>query len=161
MNKKKIIICDSSHRERKSTKHMNEELFDSKKQISMTNQLYLDEDFNGKKDVENALKKKLLSYKAQDQRQQRYSEADFITLEELKEKLVLSKLRCHYCFQTLVIMYNKIRQEKQWTLDRTDNELEHTSKNTVVACLKCNIQRGRICDKKFLFTKQLRLIKKY
>ena len=161
MNKKKIIICDSSHRERKSTKHMNEELFDSKKQISMINQLYLDEDFNGKMDVEKSLKKKLQSYKAQDQRQQRYSGADFITLDELKEKLVLSKLRCHYCFQTLVIMYNQIREEKQWTLDRTDNELEHTSKNTVIACLKCNIQRGRICDKKFLFTKQLRLIKKY
>ena len=115
MNKKKIIICDSTQRIRKSTKHMNEELFDSKKQISMINQLYLDEDFNGKKDVEKALKKKLLSYKAQDQRQQRYSEADFITLEELKEKLVLSKLRCHYSFQTLVIMYNQIREEKQWT----------------------------------------------
>ena len=82
-------------------------------------------------------------------------------MEELKEKLVVSKLKCHYCFQQLLLIYNIVREGSQWTLDRIDNDLEHTAINTVIACLKCNIQRGRICKKKFLFTKQLRLIKKY
>lgn len=161
MDKKKIIISNSSQSIKKSSININTELFDSKKQISMINQLYLDETFIGKEEVKKALKKKLQSYKSQDQRQKRYIKQDFITLDELKEKLVLSKLRCHYCYQALVIMYNHIREEKQWTLDRIDNNLEHTSKNTVIACLKCNIQRGRLCKNKFLFTKQFRLIKKY
>ena len=72
-----------------------------------------------------------------------------------------SKLKCHYCFQQLRIMYSAVRSESQWTLDRVDNDLEHTASNTVIACLKCNIQRGCLCKKKFKFTKQLRLIKKY
>ena len=160
MNTKKIII-NKTPILRKSMKNIDKDLFDIKKQVSMVNQLYLDETFEGKCEIEKALKKKLQSYKSQDQRRQRYLSSNFITMEELKEKLVVSKLKCHYCFQQLVIIYNNVREGSQWTLDRIDNDLEHTAINTVIACLKCNIQRGRICKKKFLFTKQLRLIKKY
>ena len=159
MNKK--IIIDQPQCLRKSVVNVHKDLFDKKRQINMINQLYLDETFDGKKDMEKALKKKLQSYKSQDRRYKRYHASHFITLEQLKEKLVISKLKCHYCFQILVIMYHNVREENQWTLDRIDNDLEHTSSNTVIACLKCNIQRGRICNRKFLFTKQLRLIKKY
>ncbi len=159
MNKK--IIIDKPQCLRKSVVNVHKDLFDIKRQINMINQLYLDETFNGKKDMEKALKKKLQSYKSQDQRYKRYHASNFITLEQLKEKLVISRLKCHYCFQRLVVMYHNVREESQWTLDRIDNDLEHTSSNTVIACLKCNIQRGRICNQKFLFTKQLRLIKKY
>jgi hypothetical protein len=160
MNTKKIII-NKTPILRKSMKNIDKDLFDIKKQVSMVNQLYLDETFKGKCEIKKAFQKKLQSYKSQDQRHNRYHSADFITLEELNEKLVISKLKCHYCFQHLLIMYNNIREESQWTLDRIDNNLEHTASNTVIACLKCNIQRGRLCNKKFLFTKQLRLIKKY
>ena len=160
MNTKKIII-NKTPILRKSMKNIDKDLFDIKKQVSMVNQLYLDETFKGKYEIKKAFQKKLQSYKSQDQRHNRYHSADFITLEELNEKLVVSKLKCHYCFQHLLIMYNNIREESQWTLDRIDNNLEQTASNTVIACLKCNIQRGRLCNKKFLFTKQLRLIKKY
>ena len=77
------------------------------------------------------------------------------------EKLVLSKLRCTYCRDNVLFIYKQIREEKQWTLDRINNSIGHSNKNTVIACLKCNLERRNINDKKFLFTKQMRLIKKY
>jgi len=159
MNKK--IIIGKSPSIRKSVVDLDKNMLDISRQVSMVNQLYLDEEFEGKCVMEKALKKKLQSYKSQDRRRERYHSESFITLAELKEKLVISKLKCHYCFQQLRVMYSVVRTESQWTLDRVDNDLEHTASNTVIACLKCNIQRGRLCEKKFKFTKQLRLIKKY
>ena len=49
---------------------------------------------------------------------------------------------------------------KQWTLDRLDNRYQHSDKNCVISCLQCNLQRRCLDDKKFLFTKQMNLIKK-
>ena len=158
MNKK--IIVEKKNKIRKDMSHIDKEIC-TKNQISIINQLYLDEIFKGKKDVIRALKKKLSSYKTQDKKYQRYSKAAFITYEQLIEKLVLSKLKCTYCYCILQIIYQEVREERQWTLDRLENSIEHTNENTVISCLKCNIQRGRICDKKFLFTKQMRIIKKY
>ena len=75
------------------------------------------------------------------------------------EKLVISKLKCHYCLQNTHILYTRNRDETQWTLDRIDNNLCHSNENTVIACLKCNLQRRCQDAKKFTFTKQLRIAK--
>ena len=61
----------------------------------------------------------------------------------------------------VLLFYKNVREEKQWTLDRIDNNSGHSNINTVIACLQCNLQRRNTNDKKFLFTKQMRLIKKY
>ena len=34
-----------------------------------------------------------------------------------------------------------VRDEQQWTLDRIDNDKCHSDENTVISCLKCNLQR--------------------
>ena len=145
---------------KKDTTIIDKKVFDQKNQIPMINQLYLNEDFEGKKELSKCIKQKLNSYKSQDTKKNKL-DSKFISYDEVIEKLVVSKLKCHYCFQQLRIMYSAVRSESQWTLDRVDNDLEHTASNTVIACLKCNIQRGCLCKKKFKFTKQLRLIKKY
>jgi len=80
-------------------------------------------------------------------------------LDETIEKMVISKLKCHYCYQEMKIFFTKVRDETQWTLDRIDNDLCHSNDNTVVACLKCNLQRRRQDAGKFTFTKQLRIKK--
>ena len=85
----------------------------------------------------------------------------FITYQELIEKLVISKLKCYYCWCNCLLMYENNREKKQWTLDRLDNDMGHTSENTVICCLECNLKRGTLDDKKFKFTKQLKIIKKY
>ena len=52
-------------------------------------------------------------------------------------------------------IFEKIRENKQWTLDRLNNYDEHTNQNTIISCLKCNLQRRRKNSEKFKFTKQL------
>ena len=58
-------------------------------------------------------------------------------------------------------MYENVRESKQWTLDRIDNNIGHNKDNVVICCLECNLKRGTIDDKKFKFTKQMRIIKTF
>ena len=124
------------------------------------NQLFLDEQFDGRSEIERELKKKLNSYKTQDKRKKRFNIKLFISLFSLIEKVVISKLKCHYCKNDVVILYNHERYPKQWTLDRINNDLPHNTDNVVIACLKCNLERRTRDDKKFLFSKQMKIIKK-
>ena len=59
------------------------------------------------------------------------------------------------------LFYKKVRDMEQWTLDRIDNNLPHQDDNVIVSCLKCNLQRRQQNKDKFLFTKQLKIIKNY
>ena len=85
----------------------------------------------------------------------------FISYDELLEKLVVSKLKCYYCRCECKLMYENIREKKQWTLDRLDNDQGHNRDNVVVSCLECNVKKGTMDDEKFKFAKQMRIIKKY
>ena len=154
----KIIVFKSASRERKQW--VDPGLSSKQSHVSIVNQLYLGQPVSSEKEAKRALLRKLQSYKNQDRKKNKYNE-DFITEEELLEKLVISKLKCIYCRTNVLLFYKQVREEKQWTLDRIDNNLGHSNINTVIACLKCNLQRRTTNDKKFLFTKQMRLIKKY
>ena len=58
-----------------------------------------------------------------------------------------------------MILYQQVRDEKQWTLDRIDNDIGHYYDNVVICSLKCNLQR-RVQDKeKFLLTKNFKVFK--
>ena len=101
--------------------------------------------------------KKISGYKCQDKNKD--NKDTLITLEEVIEKLVASKLKCFYCSCNILVIYKNVREPTQWTLDRKDNGLCHSCDNTLIACLKCNLQR-RVTDmNKFNFTKKL-LLKK-
>lgn len=127
-------------------------------QVKLINKLYFDLDDKYKKDCLREIDKKLTSYKTQDINKGRYNEAN-ITQEETIEKLVSYKLKCKYCKCKMYIFYNKVRDQNQWTLDRIDNDLAHTNENVIPCCLLCNLQRRRQNDGKFLFTKQLKIVK--
>ena len=114
-----------------------------------------------KSEIVKELNRKRSSYKGQDIKKDRYDVKEFISLDELIEKLVISKLRCIYCKSTMLLVYNNVRDPSQWTLDRINNDKGHSSENVLIACLKCNLERRRINDKKFLFTKQMKIVKKY
>ena len=139
---------------------MPTEIFLIKNQITMINKLYLDsnEEFEYKKECLREIDKKIMSYKTQDINKNKYKENN-ITQEETIEKLVASKLKCHYCRCNMYIFYNKVRDSEQWTLDRIDNDLPHRDDNVIVCCLRCNLQRRCQNKDKFLFTKQLKIIK--
>jgi hypothetical protein len=128
-------------------------------QIDMLNKLYMDCDFPLKSLLEKELASKISGYKAQDNKKELSSETDLITLGDTLEKLVATKLRCHYCKCEIVLLYKNVREPTQWTLDRIDNSKGHTKNNTIIACLKCNLQRRVTHIDKFTFTKKLVLKK--
>jgi hypothetical protein len=153
------IIIGKELEVKKGLDNISKEAFIDKNQIPMVNQLYLNHEFKGKAELIKSLKQKMSSYKSQDTKKNKFNN-NFITYEELLEKLVVSKLKCHYCRKDTLIMYENKREPLQWTLDRIDNDMGHSSENTVICCLKCNLDRRCLNDKKFKFTKQMRLIKK-
>jgi len=157
---KKIIIDKPKDIRKNFQKEMSDNEEDSHiKQTEIINKLYLGLDIDKHKRVICELKKKINGYKTQDQKKERYHEQSFINQEELYEKLVVSKLKCHYCGKNVKVIYKYVRDELQWTLDRIDNDLGHSSENTIICCLKCNLKRRVLDSKKFEFTQKLKLIK--
>ena len=158
---KKINIGQKEKKERKIIQKWKYKdfLLESKNHISIVNQLFLEQSFNGDNTTKKELHKKINSYKQQDIKKDKNLDG-LISYEELLEKLVLSKLKCYYCRKDVLLLYENNREQKQWTLDRLDNSQGHTKDNVVVCCLKCNLERRCLNDEKFLFTKQMRIIKK-
>jgi len=107
----------------------------------------------------NELTNKRNSYKGQDKSKNMLDSKLLISLYELIELLVESKLICSYCKSQLYLLYNEYRYKKQWTLDRVDNNVGHYKQNCVISCLDCNLQKKRLDDEKFRFTKQMKIIK--
>lgn len=107
----------------------------------------------------STINKKLNSYKQQDINKGKYNESDFIEVEEVVDKLLTGGLFCYYCNDKTQLFYTHSREPKQWTLERIDNSIGHTDKNTVIACLDCNLKRRDRSSKDFKFAKQL-VIKK-
>lgn len=130
----------------------------NKNQIELLNKLFLDENYNGKDFIKSEVERKLNSYKNQDKKKKRNIDK-FITYDECLEKLVISKLRCYYCRKECLLIYKTVREQKQWTLDRLDNSKCHSNENVVMCCLNCNLKKGTKDEKKFKFTKQMRIIK--
>jgi hypothetical protein len=93
------------------------------------------------KEFEDEIKKKLNAYKSQDKLKHKFNEELIITYDQIITKLYESKLKCYYCLCDMVILYNKKRQNTQWTLERLNNNIGHYDSNTCISCLKCNLQR--------------------
>ena len=116
-------------------------------------------DTSRRKQALSQLDVKLTSYKHQDIIKKRYDESSFIKTKEVIEKLYDCSLECHYCKEKTYILYDIVRETKQWTLDRINNDLGHNTGNVVIACLDCNLKRRRTSKDAFLFTKQLHIVK--
>ena len=124
-------------------------------QVKTINNLYMGSQFEERNFILSELKAKINSYKQQDIKKDYHEYANLITLDNVIEKLVSCKLKCYYCNKNIKLFFEKVRDEEQWTLDRLNNYDEHSNENTIVCCLKCNLQRRRKNSDKFLFTKQL------
>lgn len=154
---KKVSILSIKEEKAILNENMN---LSSIKQLQLINMLYMDDEFNEKKSLLSELKKKRNGYKQQDQKKEIYSEHHLISVNEIIEKLVSSKLHCFYCKNELLLFFKNKRDDYQWTLDRVDNDLPHTNDNTIISCLKCNLDR-RVKDiNTFTFSKQLKIVKK-
>ena len=124
-------------------------------QLVLIQKLYNKIPFYDDKYFIRALKYKLDCYKQQDIKKTYDDYNNFITLENIIEKLVVSTMLCYYCNVKTLILFKNVRTENQWTLDRINNYDEHSNSNTIICCLKCNLQRRRKNSAKFKFSKQL------
>jgi len=167
--KMKQLINNNNNLEKETKKRVQsekwtfqEEHFEYSNQIKMTNDILK----NAYKFYDNVSKiaiqeinRKVTSYKQQDTLKKRYDEDKFLTFESVINKMVECELKCRYCQNEMNVLYDVSREMRQWSVDRVDNDLGHNIDNYHLACLECNLKRRRRTDEKFLFTKQLNIVK--
>ena len=110
--------------------------------------------------IHGQIANKITGYKQQDKMKKILDNSQFITYDYVLNKIKDSDLKCHYCEENMYILYELSRDFKQWTIDRIDNNKGHNCENIVIACLDCNLKRGRINKDAFKYTKNL-VIKKH
>jgi len=158
---KKLKKEAPENKKRKALKNsaISSDFFTIEKQDYLMSSLNNNGEFSERQFVINQLETKLVGYKQQDLIKKRYNEEHFIMLPDVVYMLNECSLNCHYCGDKTFILYDLVRETKQWTLDRIDNDLGHNLGNVVIACLECNLKRRRTNKDNFLFTKQLNIIK--
>ena len=70
------------------------------------------------------------------------------------------RLKCYYCKMQTSVLYEEVRDSSQWSLERIENEYGHNTENVVISCLKCNLTRKTMYHERYLFTKEIKNIKK-
>jgi len=101
------------------------------------------------------IKTKISSYKHQDNLKNLFLESEFVTFDYTIDLLVTCELKCHYCSCEMYLLYEFVREMKQWSLDRIDNDIGHNKNNLVVSCLECNLKRRRTNKDAFYITQNL------
>ena len=155
----KKLTQDKKTSKRKNVSDYNskEELFLLDYQEKVINELFSNTNTNTNIDpiFLKEIKNKLSSYKQQDILKKRLDALQFVSLEHIIQKLYEFNMKCYYCSSKVYILYENVRESKQWTLDRIDNNLGHNVNNVVISCLECNLSRKTRNKDAFLFTKNL------
>ena len=105
------------------------------------------------------INKKIYGYKQQDNIKKLFNENNFLTFESVINKMIECELKCRYCKKEMDVLYDISREKTKWSVDRIYNDKGHNIDNFHLACLDCNLKRRRRTDEKFLFTKQLNIVK--
>jgi 5-methylcytosine-specific restriction endonuclease McrA len=166
LNKNNNDALNGVSGKRKCMEHIKEEEIPHKVQLMLINKLFMEVEFLNTSEIDfknlcmREIEKKIQGYKQQDIKRNLDKKTILICSEEVIEKLVISKLKCFYCKHDIFVLYKNVRHQEQWTLDRKNNQEGHSNENTLISCLKCNLQRRVMDVDKFTFTKHLRIIKK-
>jgi hypothetical protein len=153
LNLIKLIKADvSSDKYPKNVKNADE---NSEESVNVSN----DDCSKISKIIVQQISKKISGYKQQDLIKKKYLSESFLTFESVIDEMISCGLKCRYCNSGMLVLYDISRETKQWSVDRIDNDLGHNVNNFHLACLDCNLKRRRRTDEKFLFTKQLNLVK--
>jgi hypothetical protein len=105
------------------------------------------------------IERKIYGYKQQDIEKHMLNQEQFLSLKDVISKMIDCKMKCYYCDCEMYLLYEIVRESKQWSVDRLDNDQGHNLNNYVLACLECNLKRRRRTAEKYLFTKQLNIVK--
>jgi len=105
--------------------------------------------------IYSQIKAKLRSYKDQDLKKNKYDASMFVTVDFVLGKLKESSMICFYCKEPTNVLYEYVREPKQWTIERLDNTYGHNCENIVIACLSCNLRRRTTHFERYLSTKRI------
>jgi hypothetical protein len=105
------------------------------------------------------IKSKISSYKQQDILKKKLNDDTFVSFNDVIALLIESNMKCYYCACETYLLYEIVREMKQWSLDRINNEIGHNKGNLVICCLECNLKRRRTNKDAFFFTKNLKISK--
>ena len=108
----------------------------------------------------NKYGRKISGYRSQDQLKGIYDESRFVTFEHVVECMRSCALQCFYCKEGVQMVYEFVREPKQWSLERIDNAYGHNCDNVVIACLSCNLRRRTMHYERYVTTKQMQYVKK-
>jgi|TARA_B100001287_G_scaffold270997_1_gene270602 hypothetical protein len=106
------------------------------------------------------IKSKVSGYLGQDRDKKLVDKEKFVTVRDVITLFKTSRMICFYCKEKTEIMYEYVREPKQWTLERLDNSLGHIRDNVVISCLSCNIRRRTMASERYVLTKELSKIVK-
>lgn len=159
-NTDKINNVVLPERKKMSTLNLDDCYYTYKKQVEIINKLFLNESVQNEMIIKKELTTKITGYGYQDVRNQINVLDQLISLDQVIELMVNSKLKCVYCKESCELLYKHVLSKKQWTLDRIDNNVGHTYENVVICCLECNIQRGSMDSDRFKKGKQIKIVKK-
>ena len=109
------------------------------------------------KEISINIRNKLSAYKQQDILKK--MTCSTITFEDTINLLIESNLVCHYCSEQTYLIYQYVREPKQWSLDRINNGSGHVKGNVIICCLKCNLHRRTTNKDAFFFTKNMVITK--
>ena len=139
---------------------IDEHYFTYLKQIQIINNLYLEQSIEYEVLVKREITKKINGYKNQDILKSLLNKYKIISLDQVIEMLMESKLTCFYCHGHCELLYRDVLSKKQWTLDRIDNNLGHNHDNVVISCLECNVKRGDMDSERFKRGKEIKIVRK-
>jgi len=129
-------------------------------QFNYIQQIINSESNNVTKLILQQIGQKISGYKSQDIEKDLYQKQDFITLDKVLELMIETENRCFYCKEIVHVLYENVREPKQWSLDRIENDKGHNNDNVMIACLNCNLRRKTMYHERYAFTKQLNIVKK-
>ena len=136
-----------------------EEQYEHSTQLTMIQNISTNNIDSISKTAVTEIHRKMSSYKQQDKLKKLFDESKFLTFDAIIHKMLECNLKCRYCEKEMFVLYDVSREGNQWSVDRIDNYTGHNIDNFHLACLTCNLKRRRRTDEKFLFTKQLKIIK--
>tara|TARA_A100001015_G_scaffold240038_1_gene273585 strand:- start:168 stop:695 length:528 start_codon:yes stop_codon:yes gene_type:complete len=172
MENKKIIVLEKNEKKiikekpkKKRVCTMNENWLKAIKELEeldeKTMQNFMEQEEKSlKKTILSQIKAKIQGYASQDKEKKLYCQEKFVTLNDVITLLKESNHICYYCKEETQIMYEYVREPKQWTLERLDNSFGHNNDNVVISCLSCNIRRRTMASEKYVQTKQMAKIVK-
>ena len=109
--------------------------------------------------VHRQILNKIAGYKSQDQHKHLYDADKFVTFHDVLT-LLNSNMACYYCKDHVLVLYDYVREPRQWTLERLINDMGHNRDNVVVACLQCNLRRRTMLSSKYLQTQEMKHVTK-